>query len=179
MCSWYRGSQLYHNRQVLQRPFWFIGTHFKAAAHSLQITNGPKYQLLLSGSGYKPKLHFSFLKHNFGPCHVWQQGMTPSSVVLTVQNQDAQPVSLDVLFDNTDNWQVWPECSAYKHKLQLYRYRLSFLLQCCCAYIHFHSSLQQAVLDQHGTYTMTVSLTNCQTAVTNCHCSAADFASVE
>jgi hypothetical protein len=72
----------------------------------VQIINGPKYQLVLKGSGYKPKLHFSFLNHNFGPCHVWQQGMTPSSVNLVVQNQDKQAVGIDVLFDNTDNWQV-------------------------------------------------------------------------
>lgn len=72
----------------------------------MQIINGPKYKLSLRGSGYTPKLTFSFLSHNFGPCHVWQQGMTPASVVLGVVNQDAQPVSYDVLFDNTDNWQV-------------------------------------------------------------------------
>jgi hydrocephalus-inducing protein len=72
----------------------------------LQIINGPKYQLVLSGSGYKPKLHFSFLNHNFGPCHVWQQGMAPSSVNLVVQNQDKQAVGIDVLFDSNDNWQV-------------------------------------------------------------------------
>ncbi|WIA13448.1 hypothetical protein OEZ85_007028 [Tetradesmus obliquus] len=80
--------------------------HLAGYPISCQIINGPKYQLVLSGSGYKPKLHFSFLSHNFGPCHVWQQGMTPSSVSLMVQNQDKQAVGIDVLFDSNDNWQV-------------------------------------------------------------------------
>eukprot|EP00879_Flechtneria_rotunda_P018040 GHRR01018909.1.p1 GENE.GHRR01018909.1~~GHRR01018909.1.p1 ORF type:complete len:542 (+),score=201.99 GHRR01018909.1:696-2321(+) len=71
-----------------------------------QVINGPKYQLVCSGSGYKPKLHLSFLNHDFGPCHIWQQGMTPSATTLSLQNNDTQPVSFDILFDITDNWKV-------------------------------------------------------------------------
>lgn len=71
-----------------------------------QIINGPKYQLLLRGSGYKPKLHCSFLQHNFGPCHIFQAGMTPANTVLVLRNDDKHPVSFDVAFDNTNHWQV-------------------------------------------------------------------------
>lgn len=72
----------------------------------LQVINGPSYTLALSGCGYKPKLNLSFLSYDFGPCHVFQQGMTPAAVRLTVVNEDSQPISFDTIFDNTDNWQV-------------------------------------------------------------------------
>jgi hypothetical protein len=72
----------------------------------LQIINGPAYVLALNGSGYKPKLNLSFLSYDFGPCHVFQQGMTPAVAKLVIVNEDRQPVSFDAVFDNTDNWQV-------------------------------------------------------------------------
>lgn len=75
----------------------------------VQVINGPTYALALSGSGYKPKLNLSFLTYDFGPCHVFQQGMTPAAAKLVVVNEDKLPVSFDTVFDNTDNWQVcWP-----------------------------------------------------------------------
>jgi hydrocephalus-inducing protein len=76
----------------------------------LQIINGPAYVLALNGSGYKPKLNLSFLSYDFGPCHVFQQGMTPAVAKLVIVNEDRQPVSFDAVFDNTDNWQVGVGC---------------------------------------------------------------------
>lgn len=89
-----------HNA-VCVNPPWLWHVH-------LQVTNGPRYKFVLKGSGYTPNLNFSFLSHDFGPCHVWQQGMAPTTVMLKVQNHDKQAVSYDVLFDNTDTWQVRP-----------------------------------------------------------------------
>lgn len=73
---------------------------------TVQVVNGPTYTLALNGSGYKPKLNLSFLNYDFGPCHVFQQGMVPATVKLAIVNEDKQPVSFDTVFDNTDNWQV-------------------------------------------------------------------------
>lgn len=72
----------------------------------MQIINGPTYVLALNGSGYKPKLNLSFLSYDFGPCHVFQQGMTAAVAKLVIVNEDKQPVSFDAVFDNTENWQV-------------------------------------------------------------------------
>lgn len=60
----------------------------------------------MSGAGYKPKLKCSFLSFDFGPCHVWQQGMAPAVKQLTLTNEDRQAVSYDALFDDSDAWQV-------------------------------------------------------------------------
>eukprot|EP00775_Hariotina_reticulata_P008964 gene8964-9139_t len=73
---------------------------------SCQIINGPKYQLLLRGSGYKPKLHCSFMQHDFGPCHIFQVGMTPTNTTLVLRNDDKQALSFDVAFDSTENWEI-------------------------------------------------------------------------
>lgn len=79
---------------------------FACGSLTLQIINGPAYVLALNGSGYKPKLNLSFLSCDFGPCHVFQQGMTPAVAKLIIVNEDRQPVSFDAVFDNTDTWQV-------------------------------------------------------------------------
>lgn len=73
-----------------------------------QVINGPTYVLALSGSGYKPKLNLSFLSYDFGPCHIFQQGMTAAVAKLLITNEDRQPISFDAVFDNNENWQVRP-----------------------------------------------------------------------
>lgn len=59
------------------------------------MVNGPTYTLLLHGAGHKPRLDLSFTSHDFGPCPLWQPGMTQASKVLRLTNHDAQPVSVD------------------------------------------------------------------------------------
>lgn len=76
------------------------------SASPTQITNGPRYRLELIGGSYKPRLHLSFMDYDFGPCHIWQQGMLPTKATLVVENRDEQPVSYDVVFDDSDVWQV-------------------------------------------------------------------------
>lgn len=86
-----------------------LATSFTATpASCLQVINGPVYALALNGSGYKPKLNLSFLSYDFGPCHVFQQGMTPAVARLVITNEDRQPVSFDAVFDYNENWQVGP-----------------------------------------------------------------------
>lgn len=75
---------------------------------SEQVINGSTYVLALSGAGYKPKLNLSFLSYEFGPRHVFQQGMTAAVAKLLITNEDRQPVSFDAVFDNNENWQVCP-----------------------------------------------------------------------
>jgi hydrocephalus-inducing protein len=63
-----------------------------------QIVNGPRYTLLLNGKGHKPRLDLSFLSHDFGPCPLWQPGMTAASKPLRLTNHDSQPVAVDPQF---------------------------------------------------------------------------------
>lgn len=60
-----------------------------------QIINGPRYALMLHGAGHKPRLDLSFTSHDFGCCALWQPGMTASSKVLRLTNNDTQPVAVD------------------------------------------------------------------------------------
>lgn len=71
-------------------------TYLVVTTLSLQVVNGPKYVLSLSGSGYKPRLNLNFHHHDFGPVHVWQQGMDVTKVVLHARNDDKQQCSFDV-----------------------------------------------------------------------------------
>ena len=77
-----------------------------SAFPAVKVTNGPRYRLKISGASYKPRLHLSFTSHDFGPCHVWQQGMSPARAALVIENRDQQPVSYDVMFDDSNVWQV-------------------------------------------------------------------------
>ena len=105
--------------QLLEKPLQVIARCEQTSVESLkcyllcvfpQILNGPKYQLQLSGSGYKPRLDLSFLQHDFGPCTVWQQGMEPIRAVLKARNDDKQNISFDVLYDLTEHLHV--DCGA-------------------------------------------------------------------
>lgn len=61
----------------------------------MQIVSGHKYVLGLSGTGHKPHLGLSFTSHDFGPCALWQPGMTTTSQVLRLTNTDTQPIAVD------------------------------------------------------------------------------------
>jgi hypothetical protein len=71
-----------------------------------QVVNGPKYQLVLQGTGYRPRLNLSFHSHDFGPVHVWREGMEPAVAVLRAKNDDAQPVSFEVLWGDKEHLSV-------------------------------------------------------------------------
>jgi hypothetical protein len=64
--------------------------------------NGARYQLALHGTGYRPRLRLSFHSHDFGPVHLWQQGMEAAVAVLRAANEDDQPVSFEVLWGDKE-----------------------------------------------------------------------------
>jgi len=70
----------------------------------VQVTNGRTYSLQLLGKGKRPKLVFSFMKHDFGPCFVVtpKNGMQPVEAVLTLVNEDEHEIFLDMPFDAED-----------------------------------------------------------------------------
>lgn len=72
----------------------------------IQVVNGPKYQLVLHGTGYRPRLNLSFHSHDFGPVHVWRPGMEAAVAVLRAKNDDAQPVSFEVLWGDREHLAV-------------------------------------------------------------------------
>jgi len=62
------------------------------------------YTVRLRGKGVKPALHFSFVKHDFGPCFTTPPGAPPVEELTTlrVTNQDpSQSLSLDCTFEST------------------------------------------------------------------------------
>jgi len=73
-------------------------------ALQVQVTNGRTYSLQLFGKGKRPKVVFSFTKHDFGPCFVVtpKNGMKPVSTTLTLVNEDEHEVYLDMPFDAED-----------------------------------------------------------------------------
>ena len=80
-----------------------------------QVVNGARYTLLLHGSGYKPRLALSTYSHDFGPVHVWRSGVEPAVAVVRARNEDAQPVSFEVLWGDHEHLTVsapvvWPSC---------------------------------------------------------------------
>ncbi|PNH08880.1 Hydrocephalus-inducing protein [Tetrabaena socialis] len=62
---------------------------------SCQVLNGPKYTLLLSGVGHKPRLDLSWFNHDFGLQPLWQPGMAPAVKALRLRNDDTQPIAVD------------------------------------------------------------------------------------
>jgi hydrocephalus-inducing protein len=72
-----------------------------------QIVNGPRYTLMLSGEGHRPRLDLSFYEKDFGPVFVSSAGGIPAaSAALVVRNGDTRDVSLHCLFQNTESFQV-------------------------------------------------------------------------
>jgi len=65
------------------------------------ITNGPTYSLQLLGRGKRPRLSFSFLEHDFGPCFVVtpHNGMAPVTTTLRLSNDDENEVYFDMPFE--------------------------------------------------------------------------------
>ena len=70
----------------------------------VQVTNGRSYTLQLLGRGRRPKLNFSFMKHDFGPCFVVtpRNGMKEVTTVLTLVNEDEHEVYFDMPYDPDD-----------------------------------------------------------------------------
>ena len=56
------------------------------------IKNGPAFPVTLIGAGILPDLHFSFKKHDFGPCFLHQPGMQHEKAVLSIVNQDIRDI---------------------------------------------------------------------------------------
>lgn len=65
---------------------------------ALTIVSGPTYEFLLSGSGRKPGVEFSFQKCDFGKCFVMKQPLSKSKT-LEIKNKDNTALSIDLLFE--------------------------------------------------------------------------------
>ncbi|GAB1599203.1 hypothetical protein Ahia01_000197500, partial [Argonauta hians] len=67
----------------------------------LKISNGPTYDIFLTGDSLYPKLEFSFLTYNFGNCFLHKAGMEPKVAVLQIKNNDKKNISLDCQYIST------------------------------------------------------------------------------
>ncbi|XP_077982980.1 hydrocephalus-inducing protein homolog isoform X2 [Glandiceps talaboti] len=79
---------------------------------SLKITNGPTYLISIVGSGVAPGVHFSFNRHDFGPCFIHRAGMPVHAVELKVTNRDRKEISLDCHYVSTSFLQVQFEATV-------------------------------------------------------------------
>ena len=59
---------------------------------NLQITNGPTFTVNLTGTGVQPGLHFSFERHEFGPCFLYRAGMPLKKTTLIIRNEDDKEI---------------------------------------------------------------------------------------
>ncbi|KAL5255873.1 hypothetical protein ACHWQZ_G011188 [Mnemiopsis leidyi] len=65
-----------------------------------EIKNGRPFPISLIGAGILPDLHFSFKHHDFGPCFLYQPGMSHQKTTLIVTNQDIRDISIDCLYQS-------------------------------------------------------------------------------
>ena len=69
-------------------------------ALQVQVTNGRSYTLQLTGRGKRPRLAFSFTKHDFGPCFCVNAltGYAPQTATLRLANEDEHEIYFDMPF---------------------------------------------------------------------------------
>ncbi|XP_059507551.1 hydrocephalus-inducing protein homolog [Stegostoma tigrinum] len=72
----------------------------------LKIQKGPVFACILTGYIVIPSAHLSFTKYNFGPCFIYNAGMTPSKKTLIITNKQEQAIGLDCLFPNNSYLEV-------------------------------------------------------------------------
>ncbi|XP_069757040.1 hydrocephalus-inducing protein homolog [Narcine bancroftii] len=73
---------------------------------TLKIEKGPVFACVLTGSILAPNIHLSFTTYDFGPCFIYNAGMTPCQKSLTIINQQEHPVSLECLFPKSSYMDV-------------------------------------------------------------------------
>lgn len=67
----------------------------------LDILNGLKYDLLLTGKTTTPNVNFSFLSYNFGACFVYRAGMPENTQQLLITNQDSKDHTIECLYQSS------------------------------------------------------------------------------
>ncbi|XP_071959113.1 hydrocephalus-inducing protein homolog isoform X2 [Antedon mediterranea] len=67
----------------------------------LKVASGPSFPISIVGSCVSPSLHFSFTRHDFGPCFIHRAGMPTHTVLLTITNKDNKDISLDCNYTST------------------------------------------------------------------------------
>ncbi|XP_033116735.1 hydrocephalus-inducing protein homolog isoform X2 [Anneissia japonica] len=72
----------------------------------LKVANGPTFPINVVGSGVAPSLHFSFIRHDFGPCFIHRAGMPTHTALLTITNKDNKDISLDCHYASTSFLEV-------------------------------------------------------------------------
>ena len=63
----------------------------------LKVSNGPTYQITVSGTGVPPGLHFSFNSYNFGASFIYRAGMPAPTATLMLTNRDRKEIRYDYL----------------------------------------------------------------------------------
>ncbi|CAB3998552.1 Hypothetical predicted protein [Paramuricea clavata] len=67
----------------------------------LKITNGPTYNIEITGSGIRPSLKFSFNRFDFGPCFLYRAGIAPQRSILVITNEDSKDINVHCKYENT------------------------------------------------------------------------------
>ncbi|XP_059164892.1 hydrocephalus-inducing protein homolog isoform X11 [Physella acuta] len=77
----------------------------KCCELALKVTNGPTYELCITGQGVVPGILFSFRSHNFGNCFVYKAGLElpKEQAILKLTNKDKKEVSVDCLYSPTSH----------------------------------------------------------------------------
>ncbi|XP_072403680.1 hydrocephalus-inducing protein homolog [Chiloscyllium punctatum] len=72
----------------------------------LKIQKGPVFACVLTGYIVTPSAHLSFTRYDFGPCFIYNAGMTPSKKTLIITNKQEQAIGLHCLFPNNSYLEV-------------------------------------------------------------------------
>ena len=67
----------------------------------LDILNGLKYDLLLTGQTTTPNVNFSFSSYNFGSCFIYRAGMPENTCQLIITNEDTKDHTIECLYQST------------------------------------------------------------------------------
>jgi hydrocephalus-inducing protein len=81
-----------------------------------KITNGQNYVCYINASGTKPKISFSWMQYDFGPCFLFNQGSSPTTAVLEVKNEDDKELSYEIIYDNKPHFEVEATATVLKPK---------------------------------------------------------------
>ncbi|XP_065674972.1 hydrocephalus-inducing protein homolog isoform X4 [Hydra vulgaris] len=101
------GTVLKNTKQLCQVSFTpsYVMTLEDCKAF-LKISNGPTYQLSLTGNGVLPAIKFSFTSYNFGPCFLYRSGATIMKKILHITNEDTKEISVECLYSNTSHLEI-------------------------------------------------------------------------
>ncbi|CAH2323836.1 Hypothetical predicted protein [Pelobates cultripes] len=137
----------------------------------IKVEAGPELRCCFNATVVRPGIHFSFKRHNFGNCFIYQVGMHPVRKTLVIINKDDREISLDCLYSNTAHLEVDFHsdvlCPGEKVEIPITFYPRAGLLYQEAVVFQMNSHSQQLIHIQGQGIEMKVEVANPKHKVTN------------